>query len=372
KAHRGSFDDLPSFIRGLGIEVTFKRIGPDTLARAAQLSARTNQFNLRKSVRSQEQLLGLLQEEGIHGWIVHVQDKFGDYGLTGLLIATHGREDRTLTVDTLLMSCRILGRDVENCMVRRLASLARQLGCTRIRVPLVISAKNAPIREFLDKHFSGYIAEQSGRGVDYVMPLDAVAQVAVVESIAVRDETVEDPSMPVSPLGQPPAASPSQESGSIAAQLCRLVQENLGLEYVVRPEEGYFSLGGNSLKAVDLVVAAGKQGMRFALEDVITSRTIGALARRASVDHVRPSQPQRLAAFALLTEAERRFVDEKYDLLELDDAFPLSTLQQGMIYHSLQDKSLYENLLCWFVDCEWNEKAFIKALRTVQHRHEAL
>jgi NRPS condensation-like uncharacterized protein len=87
---------------------------------------------------------------------------------------------------------------------------------------------------------------------------------------------------------------------------------------------------------------------------------------------VRPSQPQRLAAFALLTEAERRFVDEKYDLLELDEAFPLSTLQQGMIYHSLQDKSLYENVLCWFVDCEWNEKAFIKALRTVQHRHEAL
>ncbi|HEY6927570.1 MAG TPA: HAD-IIIC family phosphatase, partial [Steroidobacteraceae bacterium] len=360
KAHQGSFDDLPSFIRSLAIEVTFKRIGPDNLPRAAQMTARTNQFNLCKRVRSQEQLRSLLRADGAHGCIVHVQDRFGDYGLTALVIAARSQDERTLSVDTLLMSCRILGRRVENCILRKLWLVARQLGCTRIRFPLVKSEKNAPVGEFLHEHFAGYEAQRTNSTVDYVVPLDAIAQVAVLESITVRDETVADLD-----------GKDMETNGAVAAQLCQLIQENLELGQAVHTEDSYFSLGGNSLKAVDLVVNAGRQGISLALEDVMTSHTIGELAKLASVESVSAS-PQPVAPFALLTEGERHFVDERYDLLELDDAFPLSTLQQGMIFHSLQEKSLYENILCWYVECEWNEKAFVKALRTVQLRHPAL
>ena len=102
---------------------------PDEVARVSQLTQRTNQMNASGLRRTEAEILALDAE----CWTVRVHDRFGDYGLTGVMIFRCGKQ--ALVVDTFLLSCRALGRGVEHRMVARLGRLALERGLERVEIP---------------------------------------------------------------------------------------------------------------------------------------------------------------------------------------------------------------------------------------------
>ncbi len=101
------FDD---FIKGLNLNISINPVTPDEIERVSQLSVRTNQFNMSTKRRDVNEL-NILLKQGYHCYIVNVADRFGDYGLVGVVIL---RMEDELIVDTFLLSCRVLGRGIEH------------------------------------------------------------------------------------------------------------------------------------------------------------------------------------------------------------------------------------------------------------------
>ena len=102
--------DMESFLRGLDIIIRIHELSDEHIQRATQLTQKTNQFNL-TTRRYQEEDIQDMLSNGARAWILDVKDKFGEYGLAGLAIIQDREE--FWEVDTLLLSCRVLGKRVE-------------------------------------------------------------------------------------------------------------------------------------------------------------------------------------------------------------------------------------------------------------------
>jgi amino acid adenylation domain-containing protein/FkbH-like protein/non-ribosomal peptide synthase protein (TIGR01720 family) len=144
---RQSSGGLKDFIQQLQLEVGFVAVNEENIERAAQLTQRTNQFNASTVRRSAADVREFLGRAGNRGFLLEVKDRFGDYGITGLVL--YRDEGKSRTVDTLLLSCRVLGRGVEHELLRRLAREAQAAGLPMIRVGFVRSGKNVPAEQFL-------------------------------------------------------------------------------------------------------------------------------------------------------------------------------------------------------------------------------
>ena len=138
-----SAGSLEEFLASLELEV---RIGPmmaDQIPRVAQLTQRTNQMNA-SCIRRTEAEIASLDAECL---TVHVRDRFGDYGLVGVMIFRS--EGDVLLADTFLLSCRALGRRVEHRMKEHLETLAQACGLSRAEIPFVRTTRNRPAELFL-------------------------------------------------------------------------------------------------------------------------------------------------------------------------------------------------------------------------------
>ena len=110
------------FIKSLDLQVDLAVPTADDVKRASQMTLRTNQFNF-TTIRRDESEMAALVRDGHHDVLIaRVRDRFGDYGIVGLLIA-EPRGD-ALVLDTFLLSCRVLGRGVEHRIAAELGRLA--------------------------------------------------------------------------------------------------------------------------------------------------------------------------------------------------------------------------------------------------------
>ena len=141
--------NFQAFIESLQLIVDFTEVTDENLQRASQLTLRTNQFNLTTIRRNESEILQLRQDPDVDMRIVQVRDRFGDYGIVGLFV-TKG-EPSEYTVDTFLLSCRVLGRGVEHRIATYIAGLAEQRGHSRVRWIYKPTEKNAPAKLFLEK-----------------------------------------------------------------------------------------------------------------------------------------------------------------------------------------------------------------------------
>ncbi|MFI1363721.1 SDR family NAD(P)-dependent oxidoreductase [Streptomyces griseochromogenes] len=133
------------FLAELNLEVDIRELGEEDVERGEQLVRRTNQFTLRaRSADGGD--LARWRERG-EVWTAAARDRFGDYGQIALLaVAADG--DR-LDVLAWLMSCRALGRGVEERLLARLADRAEELGCVKVRITAERTPRNAPARRLL-------------------------------------------------------------------------------------------------------------------------------------------------------------------------------------------------------------------------------
>src|SRR5262249_15027006 len=118
----------------------------DHLARAAQLTQRTNQFNFTTTRRSQADLAEFIRRGG-EGVIVEASDRFGEYGVVGLIL--FNANDNALVIDNFFLRCRALGRGIEHRMLASIGGIASDQQLDWVDIPFVPTGKNEPAREFL-------------------------------------------------------------------------------------------------------------------------------------------------------------------------------------------------------------------------------
>lgn len=145
-----SAGSLEDFYRSLQMVATFAPVSPATLARVAQLTQKTNQFNLTTRRYSEQQISDLAASDDWDVLGLRVRDRFGDNGLVGVAILHHQGE--TAEIDTLLLSCRVIGRTIETALLAHLAERARAKGATTLQGWFLPTKKNTPAREFYATH----------------------------------------------------------------------------------------------------------------------------------------------------------------------------------------------------------------------------
>jgi FkbH-like protein len=145
---RTQFATLDSYLADLNVRIQISKIQDGQYARAAQLTQRTNQFNFTAIRQSQAEIRQLVECGGLECLVVEVSDRFGDYGLVGVMMFRLKSE--SIVVDSFLLSCRALGRKVEHRMLARLGEIARDRGTPAIHINFVDTGRNQPAREFLE------------------------------------------------------------------------------------------------------------------------------------------------------------------------------------------------------------------------------
>ena len=138
------------FLASLEIECTILSALDAPLSRTAQLISKTNQFNLTTRRHSAGDIERFAQRQCGIAAALRLRDRFGDAGVIG--VALCAVEGETATIDTFLLSCRVIGRGVETALLANIASRARQFGARSLIGEYVPSAKNQMCKDFFPSH----------------------------------------------------------------------------------------------------------------------------------------------------------------------------------------------------------------------------
>ena len=139
------------FAKALKLTVDFFEVKAEHIARVTQLINKTNQFNLTTQRRTAAEVSKLCDAPGARVFAWRVADRFGDYGLVGVAILMHTAGD-FIVIDTFLMSCRVLGRGVENAVFAAMAAYARLQGATKLRGRYIPTQKNSLVADLYRDH----------------------------------------------------------------------------------------------------------------------------------------------------------------------------------------------------------------------------
>ncbi|HYL99520.1 MAG TPA: HAD-IIIC family phosphatase, partial [Blastocatellia bacterium] len=139
---------IEQFLAGLDLRVEIAKLEPADIDRVSQLTYRTNQFNLTSRRRTARDIQLLHGSGSLECYVVRMSDRFGEYGLVGVMIFHAAGE--SLNVDTFLLSCRALGKNAEKRMVEWLGEYAARRGLGEVVLPFVHGPRNQPALEFLE------------------------------------------------------------------------------------------------------------------------------------------------------------------------------------------------------------------------------
>jgi FkbH-like protein len=142
--------NLETYLHSLQLRVEMRLATEHDLPRISQLTQKTNQFNLSLKRRSIPEVKAL--GAGYKIYAIEAADRFGDYGMIGACILAHDPAQPAIPVlDTFLLSCRVLGRGVEDAVLHGLCLEVGATGGTRLRAPFVTGPRNQPCRDFCDR-----------------------------------------------------------------------------------------------------------------------------------------------------------------------------------------------------------------------------
>lgn len=165
RAHaQASFADFDKFLESLDIQITIEAANEFNIQRIAQMTQKTNQFNLTTKRYTDADVRGFV-EAGWKIWCISVADKFGDNGITGCVMV-NGQE-----IDTFLLSCRILGKGIEIAFVKKVMSMLATLGVEVLTAKYLPTAKNAQVRDFYEKCGFTCVAEREDGCKEYSFDL---------------------------------------------------------------------------------------------------------------------------------------------------------------------------------------------------------
>ena len=144
-------DSLDEFLRQLQLRAWSAPVSDANLARVTQLTNKTNQFNVTTRRYTEAQVTKLASDPSAWTAAFHLSDRMGDYGLIGVIFCRASDAPDTWEVDTWLMSCRVLGRQMEKFMFDRLIEAAQARGVREIVGVFRPTAKNGLVRDLYDQ-----------------------------------------------------------------------------------------------------------------------------------------------------------------------------------------------------------------------------
>ena len=147
KELENSISSLDDFLQQLDIKVKMKKSSEFLIPRISQLTLKTNQFNLTTKRYQEEEIRALANDKKSFVGCAQVLDKFGDSGITSVYIIN--KEDKTWIIDTFLLSCRVMGRGVEDAILSEILKDAKQNGIKQIKAEFIPTQKNMPAENFL-------------------------------------------------------------------------------------------------------------------------------------------------------------------------------------------------------------------------------
>lgn len=172
KAQVSNFDD---WLKALEVKVSFAPLSASNVARTTQLMNKTNQLNLSTRRLTETELNAWAAQPGNEVFAVTVSDKYGDAGLTGIL-SLH-RENGVCHIVDYVLSCRVMGRRVEETLVWAATTRAAELGCTRVEAKFLPTAKNKPCFSFWQK--SGFVHDTESNVFSWDLSTTFAAPVGV-------------------------------------------------------------------------------------------------------------------------------------------------------------------------------------------------
>ncbi|KLU65066.1 NLI interacting factor-like phosphatase [Desulfosporosinus acididurans] len=154
---------VEDYLSGLGMTAKIHPANTFTIPRIAQMTLKTNQFNLttRRYEEGQIRAMAASNRYLIAG--VQVIDKFGDNGITGLVMVEKG--DQRWRIDNFLLSCRVIGRKIEDVMLAYVWEQARQAGVSIIEGEFIPTAKNIPSQDFYVSHGFRHVRTEAQRQI---------------------------------------------------------------------------------------------------------------------------------------------------------------------------------------------------------------
>ncbi len=167
---QANVSSMAEWLKSLGIVVRAEPLGPGNLPRTTQLLNKTNQLNLSTRRLTESELLEWSAGPGRQVWAIHVRDRFGDAGLTGIVsVETSGADSKIVD---FVLSCRVMGREVEGAMVHLAVEHARARGAAQVEALFVPTSKNKPCLSFWQR--SGFASDDGARfvweGGAYALP----------------------------------------------------------------------------------------------------------------------------------------------------------------------------------------------------------
>lgn len=331
--------DLGGFLASLQLEISIAPAVPAQIPRISQLTQRTNQMNFTTVRRSEGEIRELLDSGAAECLTVSVSDRFGSYGLTGVMIFT--TSPAALEIDTFLLSCRALGRGVEHRMLAKLGEIARERGIPAVEACFRRTQRNQPALLFLESAGKQFSSPGEGQ-MRFRFP--AAYAAALVYRPNGRPKHTERESAPASgparkavdyariaedfrsarqvlehlrglrrarPSSAGAAAPPRTE---LEGRLVRIWADTLGLS-TVGVHDNFFDLGGHSLLAVELLSRVRKElGVDLSLEVVYTGDfTVAELAKAIELKEIEQIGAGEYAA--LIEELEKLTDEEVRQLL---------------------------------------------------------
>jgi FkbH-like protein len=154
--------DLKGFLKSLKMKLLWSSFSLNDIKRVVQLINKTNQFNLMTRRYAEADVRGLMRDPNVMTLQLRLLDVYGNSGIIALLIAKRSPES-VLEVDTWLMSCRVLGRQVEQATLNILGERAKDMGCSHIVGTYSPTASNGMVRNhYQDLGFSLYESAKDG------------------------------------------------------------------------------------------------------------------------------------------------------------------------------------------------------------------
>lgn len=229
-AAKRSVENIEEFYRELGMKLTFEPYGPMNQQRVLQLFVKTNQFNA-TTRRHDAAAVQRILEGGGEVYAVGYQDAQSDYELMGVLVlrpnaamaadygddpaVQTGLRDGALWVDSFLLSCRILGRMVEQAILAWASQRAAETGAEVLIGQIIETPRNTPVRGVFCK--SGFEAAPEGEGL-WVRDLSgAGGPIAVPDYFEVEAQAPAETTAMAAPRAPRPAAPPPPPPSTVEA-----------------------------------------------------------------------------------------------------------------------------------------------------------
>ena len=141
---RHAFRDFTSFLKSLELVLSIEPANEFSIPRIAQLTQKTNQFNLTTKRYSDSDIRGFLAE-GWKIWSLSVSDRFGDSGITGAIFVEDNK------IDSLLLSCRILGKGIEKAFLKYVLAQLKTQGAETIQAEYIPTQKNMLVKDYYEQ-----------------------------------------------------------------------------------------------------------------------------------------------------------------------------------------------------------------------------